>query len=151
MCSSDLAGCSSRQIDVASPAPVPAALGPATASSVPVERLIGSWGVASYREEKDRARTEAQARSFCNRPYVIERGPSDGVMMHVNDDTKKYELTLKGAGGKTYLGFDAPPGHDQDRELLSISDNQFVLRYINPEINTRYGTFIYVRCGQRRA
>jgi hypothetical protein len=144
-----LAGCSARQIETATPA-VPARpnLVPAQRADIPVERLVGNWGVASYREEKDKARTEKQARSFCNRPYSIEKGPTDGVMMHVNDDTKKYELTLKSGGGKTYLGFEGPAGDDQDREVLSISDSEFVLRYVNPEINTRYGTFIYVRCGQ---
>ena len=49
-------------------------------------------------------------------------------------------------GGKTYLGFEGPPGDDQDREILSMSENMFVVRYINPETNDRYGTLIYVRC-----
>ena len=41
-----------------------------------VERLVGAWGVASYRDEKDRARTEAQARAQCKNAYVIKRGPT---------------------------------------------------------------------------
>ncbi len=61
------------------------------------EMLIGRWGVASFREEKDRARVTAQARSFCGRqPYVITAGPRNGVMMHAADDAKLYELRLKG-------------------------------------------------------
>ena len=135
-------------MDTISPAPAPQAapaLAPATAFSV--DRLVGSWGVASYREEKDRARTEAQARAQCKLPYVITRGPTDGVIMHVADDTTPHELALKGGpDGKTYLGFAGPPGDDQDRVFLTFKDNLFVVRYINPETNTRYGTFIYVRC-----
>jgi hypothetical protein len=88
---------------------------------IPVTALVGSWGVASFREDRDRPRTEAMARQHCRLPYVITKGPTDGVMMHVADDAKLYELTLKGsADGKVYLGFDAPPGHPQDRQILSL-------------------------------
>jgi hypothetical protein len=139
---------------LATPDAVPMQAAPAQVARVPaaypVEKMVGRWGVASYREEKDRARTESMARSHCRNPYVIEKGPRDGVMMHVADDPKIYELTFKGGSdGKTYLGFDAPPGHIQDREIVSFSDNQVVMRFVNPEINTRYGTYIYVRCTQR--
>jgi hypothetical protein len=119
----------------------------ATPAAFPVDRLVGKWGVASYRQEKDKARTEAMARAQCKLPYSITKGPTDGVMMHVADDPTPHELTLKGGpGGKTYLGFEGPPGDDQDREFLSITENEFVVRYINPETNDRYGTLIYVRC-----
>jgi hypothetical protein len=135
--------------DSLAPAPMvtPASAPAASPAAYPVERLVGSWGVASYREEKDRARTEAQAKAQCKLPYVIAKGPTDGVMMHVADDTTPHELTLKGGpGGKTYLGFAGPPGDDQDREILTLTDKMFVARYVNPETNTRYGTFIYARC-----
>ena len=145
-----LAGCGGgtpvESLATARPAAVAVSAQPA---GYPVSGLIGNWGVASYREEKDRPRTEAQARSHCNNPYVIAKGPSDGVMMHVADDPKLHELTLKGApGGKTYLGFNAPPGHEQDREILSWSNTIITMRFVNAEHNTRYGTYIYVRCGQ---
>jgi hypothetical protein len=111
------------------------------------EQLVGRWGVASYREEKDRKRVEAQARSQCRLPYNIALGPSDGVMMHLADDSKLYELRLKGASnGKTYLGPESPPGDWQDREVLSVNERELVLRFVDPEVNGRYGTFIYVRC-----
>jgi len=111
------------------------------------EQLVGRWGLASFREEKDRARVEAQARAQCRQPYAIALGPSDGVMMHLADDATLYELRLKGASdGKTYLGPESPPGDWQDREVVSLSERQIVLRFVDPEVNTRYGTFIYVRC-----
>ena len=68
-------------------------------------------------------------------------------MMHVADDAKLYELDLKkSADGKTYLGFDAPPGDPQDREVLSMSANEMIMRFVDPDANTRYGIFVYVRC-----
>ena len=144
---SALSGCMATSDSVQMRAPPAAAALPA---AYPIEKMVGSWGVASYREEKDRARTEAMARSHCRNPYVITKGPSDGVMMHVADDPKLYELTFKGApNGKTYLGFNAPPGDQQDREVISFSDNLVVMRFIDPEINNRYGTYVYVRCTQR--
>ncbi len=111
------------------------------------ERLIGRWGMASFHDDKDRTRTEAEARAQCGQPYAITKGPTDGVMMHVADDPKRYELRLKGdAAGKTYLGFEAPPGHPQDREILSSTDNLMTMRFVDPDADRRYGTFVYVRC-----
>ena len=112
------------------------------------DALVGRWGVASFHTEKDRKRTEAEARGQCKQPYVIAKGSGDGVMMHVADDPKLYELRLKaGAGGKTYLGFEAPAGDPQDRELLSVTQKEIVARFVDPDANARYGTFIYSRCG----
>jgi hypothetical protein len=111
------------------------------------EQLVGRWGVASFREEKDRPRVLAQARSQCRLPYVVALGSKDGVMMHAADDSKLYELRLKGASdGKTYLGFEGPPGDWQDREVVSLSEREMVLRFVDPDANSRYGTFVYVRC-----
>ena len=147
-----LAGCGTTIDAGPTPAAVPG--GPATGlglserpTTLRREQLVGKWGIASYREEKDRKRVEAQARSQCRLPYTIALGPSDGVMMHLADDTKLYELRLKGASnGKTYLGPEAPPGDWQDREIVSLEEREIVMRFVDPEVNTRYGTFIYVRC-----
>ena len=112
------------------------------------ERLIGQWGVASFHDDKDRPRTEREARAQCGQPYRIAKGPTDGVMMHVADDPKLYELRLKGdSAGRTYLGFEAPPGDPQDREILSATDKLMIMRFVDPDANRRYGTFVYVRCG----
>jgi len=144
-----VSGCASQPTVDAPVAPVSAAIRPST---IPVDKLVGSWGVASYRVDKDRKRTEAMARVQCKLPYVITKGPTDGVMMHVADDAKLYELTLKGsADGKTYLGFASPPGDLSDREILSFSDNEIVMRFVDPDANTRYGTFIYVRCPAQKS
>ena len=109
--------------------------------------LVGKWGLASYRDEKDRARTEKMARVQCKNPYVIAKGPTDGVMMHVADDPDEHELALKrGADGKTYLGFNAPPGDPADREVIEFTTKMMVMKFVDPDANSRYGTFVYVRC-----
>jgi len=140
-----LAGCGGGEglspvASVTQTAPAPA--------NVSRDALVGRWGIASFHTEKDRKRTEAEARAQCKQPYTITKGPGDGVMMHVADDPKPYELRLKaGAGGKTYVGFEAPAGDPQDRELLSVSQKELVMRFVDPDANRRYGTFIYSRCG----
>jgi hypothetical protein len=111
------------------------------------DRLVGRWGVASFHDGKDRARTEREARAQCSLPYTIAMGPTDGVMMHVADDSKLYELKLKGTtAGVTYLGFEAPPGDPSDREILSFTDSVVTMRFVDPDAHRRYGTFVYVRC-----
>ncbi|NJL07628.1 MAG: hypothetical protein HC900_04715 [Methylacidiphilales bacterium] len=139
-----LAGCAGTQQEGGVLAPGGFAAAP---PPFPQDKLIGKWGIASYRDEKDRKRTEAQARSQCKLPYTITKGPTDGIMMHVADDPQLHELKLKGApGGKAYVGFEGPPGDAQDREVLSFSDNLMVMRFVDPDVNSRYGTFVYVRC-----
>jgi hypothetical protein len=69
--------------------------------------------------------------------------------MHAADDPKLYELKLKGgAGGRTYLGFEAPAGDPQDREILEASEWMVVMRFVDPDVHKRYGTFVYVRCNR---
>jgi hypothetical protein len=122
----------------------PVAFGPV--SAFPTEKLVGSWGTASYREDKDISRVEAQARDQCKLPYKITKGPTDGVMMYFADSAELYELKVKSGGGKVFVGFEGPPGGWQDREVLSYSENRIIMKFVDPEINGRYGTFIFVRC-----
>lgn len=137
-----LAGCAA---DMATgPASAPAS---ASYQTLPAEGLVGRWGMASYRQDKDRPRTIAMARSQCKNAYVIAKGPTDGVMMHVADDPKLHELALKkGSDGKTYLGFATPPGDRNDREVTMAGANEMTMKFLDPDINQRYGTFVYVRC-----
>jgi hypothetical protein len=68
-------------------------------------------------------------------------------MMYIADDPKLYELALKkGGDGKTYLGFASPPGDPQDREILSMTPREVVMRFVDQDVDSRYGTFIFVRC-----
>jgi hypothetical protein len=114
------------------------------------EEFVGRWGYAAYHRPEDRTRTEAAARGQCKQPYVIGRGPSGGVIMHLADQPQPQELQLKGGpGGKTYIGPEGEPGVLQDREVVSFDGRVIILRWLDPEISTRYGSGIYVRCAPR--
>jgi len=124
-------------------------LGPALPPAFPPQDIVGRWGLAAYHKEEDRARTEAAAAGQCNQPYVITLGPSGGVMMHLADEATPTELRLRGGpGGKTYIGpADGEPGGAQDREVVQFNGRILILRWMDPEIQGRYGTMVYVRCG----
>ena len=111
--------------------------------------LPGRWGLASYRVETDRTRTESEAKNACGNPYKIEAGANGGVMMHLADQSTPSELALKGApGGKTYIGpREEPPGSPQDRLVEHFDGRILITRWIDPEVQGRYGTMVYVRCG----
>jgi hypothetical protein len=131
------------------------AAAPAAAPQIPpryrAEEITGRWGLAAYHKENDRPRTEAAARNQCKQPVVISMGPTGGVMMYLPDSSKLEELRLKGAAGnKTFIGAASDEaGAGQDREILSFDGRVMITRYIDPEINGRYGTSVYVRCAPR--
>jgi hypothetical protein len=118
----------------------------------PPQDIVGRWGLAAYHKEQDRARTEAAARGQCNQPYVITLGASGGVMMHLADQATPTELRLRGVGGKTYIGpADSEPGGPQDREVVNFDGRELILRWMDSEVQGRYGTMVYVRCGTEGA
>ena len=99
---------------------------------LPPDPLIGKWGVASYRDEKDRPAAEKLARARCASPYAIVKGPTDGAMMHVAEDPDPHELALKkGGDGRTYVGFNAPPGDPNDREIIEQTPKLMVMRFVD--------------------
>jgi hypothetical protein len=126
---------------------------PTLPPAFPPQDIVGRWGLAAYHKEEDRARTEAAATGQCNQPYVITLGPNGGVMMHLADQATPTELRLKGApGGKTYIGPpEDPPGSAQDREVVLFDGRILILRWMDSEIQGRYGTMVYVRCGAEGA
>ncbi len=75
-------------------------------------------------------------------------------MMHLADQAKASEVRTKGGpGGKTYIGPEGPADEPQDREVVTFDGRVFILRWVDPEVQGRYGTMVYVRCapeGQRR-
>ena len=112
------------------------------------EEVVGRWGYGSYHNDTDRARTEAAARGQCGQPVVINRGPGGGVLMYLADSAQLQELYLKGAaGGRNFIGPPGPAGGPQDREVVTFDGRVMLLRWMNPEVQTRYGTGVYVRCG----
>jgi len=115
----------------------------------PAQNLVGRWGLTAYHNEADRERTITAAANQCRNPYVITMGPTGGVMMHLADQSTPTELALKGApGNKNYIGpKDEPPASAQDREVVSFDGRVLILRWMDPEVQSRYGTMVYVRCG----
>ena len=129
--------------------PAAPAVGPTLPPAFPPQDIVGRWGLAAYHKDEDRTRTEAAAARGCNQPYVITLGPTGGVMMHLADQATPTELALKGAqGGRTYIGpAEDPPGSAQDREVVLFNGRILILRWMDTEVQGRYGTMVYVRCG----
>lgn len=149
-----LAGCSGGSLPSFSgsgdtPPPPPAASA-ATPSRYSPEEFVGRWGFTSFQKEADRARTINTARGLCRSPYVISKGPTGGVMMHLADERQASELRLKGsADGKNYIGPEGEAGVPQDREILSFDGRVLITRYVDPDAANRYGNMVYVRCAAR--
>jgi len=129
--------------------PPPPPVVPTLPPAFPPQDIVGRWGLAAYHKDEDRARTEAAAVNQCKQPYIITLGQSGGVMMHLADQPTPAELRLKGApGNKTFIGPEGdPPGSIQDREVVSFDGRVLALRWMDSEVQGRYGTMVYVRCG----
>ena len=131
----------------AAPEPAPVPEMPAT---IRADEIVGKWGLASFQNPNDRARTEAAAKAQCKQPYVIGAGANGGVIMHLADQATPQELRLKGSqSGKNYIGPPGPSGGDQDREIVSFDGRVMITRFIDKDAATRYGNMVYVRCAPR--
>jgi hypothetical protein len=123
---------------------------PEMPATIKAQELVGKWGLASFQNPNDRARTEKQAQAQCKQPYVIGAGQSGGVIMHLADQATPQELRLKGSqSGKNYIGPPGPPGSEQDREIVSFDGRVLITRFTEKDAATRYGNMVYVRCGPR--
>ena len=135
-----LAGCASE------PPPAPVVAAPA----VSADQLVGKWGLAAYHRDTDRDRTVKEARAQCNKPVVINKGPTGGVMMYLADNPQIQELVIKaGTDGVNYLGPPGPSGTADDRMISQIDANSFTTVWVDPDNAARYGTMVYERCGKR--
>lgn len=136
-----LAACTSENaIDSAA---VPAA--PAV-PMITADQLVGKWGLGSFRNEADLARTANEARRYCSNPYVIAKGPNGGVMMYLADQTQPTEVFVKNAGGRIYIGPPGPAGTAKDRQITSFQNGVMVAAWVDPTVTARYGTMVFVRC-----
>jgi hypothetical protein len=149
-----LAGCGSFSLPSFSgsePTPPPAPEATLMPSKYAAEEFVGRWGFTSYQKEADRARTINTARGLCRSPYVIAKGPTGGIMMHLADQRQPSELRLKGSSdGKNYIGpADEPAGGPQDREIMSFDGRVLITRYVDPDAANRYGNMVYVRCAPK--
>jgi hypothetical protein len=141
-----LAGCATGP--KLEPQPEAPSVVPTLPPAFPPQDLVGRWGLAAYHKEEDRPRIELAAASQCKQPYVITLGPTGGVMMYLADQATPTELALKGAPNhKTYVGpKDEQPGAAADREVVSFDGRVLILKWMDPEVQGRYGTMVYVRC-----
>jgi hypothetical protein len=131
-------------------APPEPAVAPDMPASIRSDEIVGRWGLASYQNPNDRARTEAAARSQCKQPYVITAGTSGGVVMHLADQATPQELRLKGSpSGKNYIGPAGPTPGEQDREIVSFDGRVLVTRFVDKDAAVRYGNMVYIRCAPR--
>ena len=149
-----LGGCETTGFNFGSPSAPAVSSEPGVAPEMPAtirsDEIVGRWGLASYQNPNDRARTEAMARSQCKQPYVITAGSSGGVIMHLADQATPQELRLKGSPtGKNYIGPAGPTPGEQDREIVSFDGRVLVTRFIDKDAAVRYGNMVYVRCAPR--
>jgi hypothetical protein len=142
-----LAGCTTGPAPEATPVALPA---PEIPARIRPSEIIGRWGYAAFHKPEDRARTEANARGQCKQPFVIGQGATGGVMMYLADSPQLQELRLKGSqGGKDYIGPAGQTPGPQDREIVSFDGRVMVLKFVDADVNERYGTGIFVRCAPR--
>ncbi|MCC6948775.1 MAG: hypothetical protein IT539_13490 [Bradyrhizobiaceae bacterium] len=124
----------------------PPAAGPVP-PAVPASAIAGRWGLAAYHREEDRERTVVTARGLCSQPYTIAIGPNGGVVMHLADQPQMQELAVKGAtGGRTFIGPPGDPGGPEDREIIQADGQTIIMRWLDPEVASRYGTSVFARC-----
>ena len=145
-----LAGCTTR-----SPQPEGTAAAlpqPEIPARVRATEIVGSWGYAAYHKPEDRARTEANARGQCKQPFTIGQGPTGGVMMYLADSAQLQELRVKGStSGRDYIGPAGEAPGPQDREIVSFDGRVMLLKFVDPDIDGRYGIGVFVRCAPRAA
>jgi hypothetical protein len=123
---------------------------PEMPATIRADEIVGRWGLASFQNPNDRARTEKMARDQCKQPYVIGAGQSGGVVMHLADQATPQELRLKGSpSGKNYIGPAGPTPGEQDREIVSFDGRVLITRFIDKDAAVRYGNMVYVRCAPR--
>ena len=141
-----LGACVSGGSQQAAVAPEPQAP-PEIPATIRADEIVGRWGVGSFTNPADRARTEVAAKGACKNPYVISPGSSGGVVMHLADQATPQELRLKGSqSGKNYIGPPGPTPGEQDREIVAFDGRVMITRYVDKDAATRYGNMIYVRC-----
>ena len=148
-----LGACGSMSLPSFSSSPTPApepGVAPEMPATIRPDEIVGRWGLASFQNPNDRARTEVAAKAQCKQPYVIGAGGSGGVIMHLADQATPQELRLKGSpSGKNYIGPPGPAGGEQDREIVSFDGRVLITRFIDKDAATRYGNMVYVRCAPR--
>jgi hypothetical protein len=141
-----LAACTTANIPTVPTTPA-LVIPPGPPVAVDIAVLPGKWGLASYRDEKDRARTEAEAKRACGNAYVIAQGSQGGVLMHLPDQAQPTEVFVKTApSGQSLIGPRGPVGMPQDRVVMYFQGGVLITQWLDPGARERYGTMLFVRC-----
>jgi hypothetical protein len=141
-----LSACNTASLVGTAPPPQ-VAVPPGPPVAVDVALLPGKWGLASYRDEKDRVRTEAEAKSACGNPYVVGQGSQGGVVMHLPDQAQPTEVFVKvTADGRSFIGPRGSPGLKEDRVVMYFQGSVLITEWLDPGARERYGTMVFVRC-----
>ncbi|MGL4634398.1 MAG: hypothetical protein ACRCWF_00305 [Beijerinckiaceae bacterium] len=114
------------------------------ASAQTTDDLVGRWGVAAYWNAGDAAKTTAQARSFCNQPYVITKGPKGGAVMFEAFDGKRREYLIQSGQIVAADGADAKT----TKTISSWTGQTLVFNYVEEEAKRKYGNMVFVKCGR---
>jgi hypothetical protein len=73
-------------------------------------------------------------------------------MMYLADSSQLQELRVKGStSGRDYIGPAGETPGPQDREIVSFDGRVMLLKFVDPDIDGRYGTGVFVRCAPRAA
>src|SRR3979411_3483540 len=81
-----LGACGSRSLPSFSSSPSTApepGVAPEVPATIRPDEIVGRWGLASFQNPNDRARTEAATRTQGKQPYVIGAGSSGGGIINL--------------------------------------------------------------------
>ena len=120
-------------------------------ASIRADEIVGRWGLASFQNPNDRARTEAAARGAVQAALRDHRRHVAAASSCIWPTRRTpQELRLKGSpSGKNYIGPAGPTPGEQDREIVSFDGRVLVTRFIDKDAAVRYGNMVYVRCAPR--
>lgn len=119
------------------------AAAPASAQSLRTEDLIGRWGVAAYWSEADAAKTTAQAKGFCSKPYVVSRGANGAARMFEAFEGRPQDVTVQ---GNQIVAVDGSPR--AAKAIQRWDGATLVFNYVDEEAKRKYGNMVFVRCGR---
>ena len=149
-----LAGCAHRVLQPRSSRRAGGAGCPTLAAGVSAAGHCRALGPCRLSQGRGPPAHEPAAAQQCKQPYVITLGPTGGVMMHLADQATPTELRAQGRARRQdlYRAEGRPAGRrPQDREVVSFDGRVLILRWMDPEVQGRYGTMVYVRCGAEGA
>jgi hypothetical protein len=113
-------------------------------SALKTEDLVGRWGVAAYWNDSDAAKITAQAKGFCNQPYVITKGRNGGAVMFEAFEGKPSEVTVQSGQIVSVAG----TTRNTNKIIQSWNGSTLVMNYADEEAKRKYGNMVFVKCSR---